>query len=230
VIDQLLISKLSEIYTYTFFLSLRRRVGIFTDDFRGLLWPMFGYRNPVPVRAKRKVLQRYGANCDVWIETGTYLGRTTEWLAGFEKSVITIEAQPFLARFVANRLRSKTNVRVIQGLSEVIFADLLPQLSGSVSFWLDGHFSAGITGLGLSNTPIRRELSLIEDYRGRLEEVTVLVDDFRCFGSSLNDHSGYPPKTELVDWAVRNKLSWTVEHDVFIATSKAIQKTDSSEF
>jgi len=216
---------ITKLRTLTISLSLRRHVGMILDATRGFFWPLFGYQNPVPIRAKRKVLLRYGADHSVWVETGTYLGRTTEWLAGFSTSVISIEPQQFLARYVARRLRHKTNVKVIEGLSEVVLATVLPQLNGNVSFWLDGHFSEGITGSGFSTTPIRHELALIEQHKNQFGSMTVFIDDFSSFGPHKIDHRGYPPRTEIVNWAMRNDLLWTVEHDVFVATSAKASTT-----
>jgi len=61
------------------------------------------------------------------------------------------------------------------------------------------------------------ELSSISKFL-RSNEVAIFVDDFRLFVNSEN--TGYPPQSTLVDWAVENDLSWTVEQDIFIAKSK----------
>ena len=47
----------------------------------------------------------------------------------------------------------------MQGTSEVQLPKILDRLDGAVSFWLDGHFSAGVTFQGDQDTPIREELA-----------------------------------------------------------------------
>lgn len=49
------------------------------------------------------------------------------------------------------------------------------------------------------------------------EKATVLVDDFRCFDPANPEYATYPRRVWLVEWAERNDLSWTIEHDIFAA-------------
>lgn len=159
----------------------------------------------------------------VWVETGTYLGRTSKWLASHESRVITIEPDERLVRRARRLFKKRQNVSVIQGSSERVFVELLPELRGNVSFWLDGHFSGGITASGESETPIRMELAQIEVHRHKWSGLNVFVDDFRCFDPKGSEPSTYPSRAYLVDWAVRNNLSWTVEHDIFVASTSLIR-------
>ena len=90
-------------------------------------------------------------------------------------------------------------------------------LNGDVAFWLDGHFSAGATFEGDIDTPILGELSAIKENLHRFSQVSIFVDDFRCFDPSNSEFSDYPERKVLVDWATDSGLSWTVEHDIFVA-------------
>ncbi len=189
---------------------------------RALTWPCIGYRQPAPIRAKWAVLEKYGTTTDIWVETGTYFGRTSRRLSKFASSVITIEPEPALARRAMRKFSKNPKIRVIEEYSEVALPVLLPELSGKVAFWLDGHFSGGATAMGEVVTPICRELEVIEPHISSFLSITVFVDDFRLFASSRDEILDYPSKSFLVEWAERNKFHWTVEHDIFIASSERI--------
>ena len=104
-----------------------------------------GFSMPAPANVKRAVLLRYGRETDTWIETGTYLGDTTAFLARRAKRVYSIEPEPTLARQATRRFSGVENVTIVEGLSEDNLAGILSEIEGPVSFWLDGHYSAGIT-------------------------------------------------------------------------------------
>lgn len=183
-------------------------------------WKRAGFSVPAPSHVKRAVLARYNIPGSSWVETGTWLGDTTEFLSGFASHVWTIEPGPALASTAKERFRAVGNVTVIEGLSEEHLDAVVTQLQGSVCFWLDGHFSAGDTFQGPSDTPIMDELAVIAGHLKRLQSVVVLVDDVRCFDPSDPRYATYPTRTALVSWADDNQLDWTVEHDIFVARSR----------
>lgn len=78
----------------------------------------------------------------------------------------------------------------------------------------------GITHQGPTDCPVREELSSIEKNLSLYDEVTVLIDDVRCFNPSIPEYADYPDINFLVDWARKNALVWHIEHDIFIAKSK----------
>ena len=174
---------------------------------------------PAPSLVKWAVLERYGHCRGTWVETGTFLGDTTAHLARQAAHIYSIEPGPALAARAKQRFQSQRNVTIVQGTSEDVLDGIVADLRGPASFWLDGHFSAGITFQGPADTPIREELATIERHLGHLAPVTVLVDDVRCFDPDNSEYATYPPREWLVDWAVRNHLKWTIEHDIFVAWS-----------
>lgn len=181
-----------------------------------MTWGRRGFTMPAPATVKRSVLDRYGDPYGTWVETGTYLGETTRHLARRARRVYTIEPSPQLAARAKQSLSGCSNVDVLHGLSEDLFTDLVAGLDGSVSFWLDGHTSGGVTFHGPQVTPIRGELAAIAANVSRFTRLAVLVDDFRGFGDIDGD---YPSRDFLVEWSRRLGLTWTVEHDIFIAMS-----------
>jgi hypothetical protein len=199
-------------------LSVRARIGRAKSR---ALWPMTGFEVPAPQHVKLTVLQRYGDPTGTWIESGTYLGDTTLALSRRAARVHTIEPSAFLAQRARERFSDRPTITVHEGLSEDLLPVILADITGPVSFWLDGHTSGGVTHSGPKVTPIREELAAIDAHLEHLPRVTVLIDDFRGFGARAADDGAYPSRSSLVQWADRNGLGWTVEHDIFVAFRNA---------
>lgn len=180
-------------------------------------WMLRKYPVPAPRRAKWAVLARHGYPTGTWVESGTYLGRTSLHLARRASYVYTIEPSDFLASRARKRFRKKDNIHLINETSEHALTQIAAKISGDVSFWLDGHSSGGITFHGATPDPIREELSVIEKHLHRWPNVAVFIDDFRGFTDLRGQESAKPTKRSFVDWAESNGLSWTIEHDIFVA-------------
>ena len=180
-------------------------------------WKARGFAAPSPPHIKRVTLLRNGTPGCTWVETGTYFGDTTAILAKHAKYVYSIEPEPELHARARLRFTKTKNVEIIHGTSELVFPGLLAKLSGDVSFWLDGHYSAGVTFKGEKDTPIKEELAAISAALPRLGRVTILIDDVRCFDPSHPEFSEYPARGWLVGWAQSQNLKWHIEHDIFVA-------------
>lgn len=178
-------------------------------------WEKRSYAAPSPSHIKRSVLLRLGAPSATWVETGTFMGDTAALLAVVAKVVFTIEPEGTLYEKAAVRFSGDQRVRPIYGLSEEVFPRLLPTLSGDVNFWLDGHYSGGITHQGPTDCPVREELANIAANLKHFSKVVVLIDDVRCFNPSLPEYKDYPALNYLVDWARGNGMQWHIEHDIF---------------
>jgi hypothetical protein len=155
------------------------------------------------------------------------MGDTTFFLTKHSRKIITIEPQEKYALDAQLRFIGLDKVTVVQGLSENVMGGLIsslePEMQDDVSFWLDGHFSADMTFKGPIDTPIVAELEAITKNFSKIQKITVLVDDIRCFGSNSMNYSDYPSLNFLVDWARLHNLYWTIEHDIFIATNRQRQ-------
>ena len=182
-----------------------------------LKWRRSNYSSPSPQHVKIRVLKSNSIKNAIWVETGTYLGDTTTKLAKIARKVISIEPQTELSVFASKRLKRHKNIEVINATSENCIAKILEGVSGPACFWLDGHYSGDITFQGTEVSPISAELSAISNYLAS-NKVAVLIDDFRLFVNSAS--TGYPAQDALVKWADENNLTWTVEHDIFIAKSR----------
>ena len=193
-------------------------VHIFFSSVRDCLrWRKRRYTSPSPHFIKHGCLIRNGWPAATWVESGTYLGQTTQLLAKHGAKVFSIEPEPNLFERAFKLFSNHANVEILNGTSEQIFPTLLSRISGDVNFWLDGHYSEGITFKGPNDTPILDELDCISRNIDRFGRICVLIDDIRCFNPRLPEFSTYPTLDSLVVWANSHGLDWHIEHDIFIA-------------
>ena len=180
-------------------------------------WADRGFQPPAPQFVKESVLAHHSPKDATWVETGTFRGETAAFLSAISKRVYSIEPEPTLYAAAVARFSDTPSVTVINGTSEDVLPLLVPESTGDVAFWLDGHYSAGVTFKGSMETPIAAELDEIGRALSNFGDTAVFVDDIRLFGQD----DAYPPLRFLVAWADRHGLAWMIEHDIFIAEKAA---------
>lgn len=90
------------------------------------------------------------------VETGTYLGESTAVLADIFDRVETIELSAKLARKARRKFLLRRNVSVMEGDS----ASLLAPAREPTLYWLDAHWSGGLTAGEEHECPVLDELRL----------------------------------------------------------------------
>ena len=116
----------------------------------------------------------------VFIETGTFLGETSELVSSIFDTVYTIEIFEDLYNGAKNKFLD-TNVHVLHGDTIDILPKLLDQVTSNIIFWLDGHNSGPGTGVGIIDFPLLQECEIIDkNFSGN--ECLLLIDDVRLFG------------------------------------------------
>jgi hypothetical protein len=190
--------------------ALRRRV--YRRPYSG-----FG---PMPHFAKLNALKRVFIPGAPVIETGTYQGDSARYFARQGFPVHTIEVSSELGAMAFPGLRA-LGVNCHQGDSATMLPEIMDKLTAQgvrgVNFWLDGHWSDGVTSTAPTHeTPITQELDAVTERLSRFDRLCVAVDDLRCFG---NDPE-YPPKTYLVDWARERGLGIYFLADIFVASTE----------
>lgn len=115
----------------------------------------------------------------IFVETGTYLGLTTEFLAPHFEKCFTIEIDEDLYKRAKDRLKDFKNVQVIHGSSDTSLPKVLNQINGPALFWLDAHYCGGTTGRRELDTPIKQEL--VEIFEHPIKNHVILIDDARLF-------------------------------------------------
>lgn len=178
-------------------------------------WKDRGYLEYAPQFVKEQVFLKYGVPKAPWVETGTFLGDTTEFLAQRFPTIYSIEPGKELFEQAQKRFAGR-NVELFNDVSEAVFPKLLPELKGDLNFWLDGHYSAGLTFKGDSDCPVEDELKAIEANLGNFEKLAILIDDVRCFLPTSEEYEDYPSLDYLVDWARKHRFNWRIEQDIFV--------------
>ena len=149
------------------------------------------------------------------------MGDTCAELAEIAPRVITLEPDQALFQNAERRFKGNPRVEVVFGTSESKLPSLLQDITGPINFWLDGHYSGGITHRGQTDCPVFEELKTIQSHLSRFTDVCILIDDIRCFDPCIPDYSDYPKLDFLVDWARSNGLKWSIEHDIFCMKRQA---------
>jgi hypothetical protein len=187
---------------------LRERQGQEGDVKR---WEARGRPIPPPHAAKQDVLRGYAQRyrLKLFVETGTYRGEMVEAMKPLFEKIYSIELSERLFAAARRRFRWDRHVELIQGDSGRELGRIVARIDQPALFWLDGHYSAGVTARGEKDTPIFEEL----DHILRAPDLghVIVIDDARYFGSD----PGYPTLEDLRRYVFskRPNVRVTVEGD-----------------
>ena len=185
-------------------------------------WQKRNFQPPSPEFIKHQIIKNNNLENSLWIETGTYYGETTRILSEISSKTISIEADKQLYNLSRKKLANLSNVEIVLGNSK----EILPNIINSnlkydnICFYLDAHLchdhlkDVKTFGNEDSATPIRMELSYIENSFKNFKKINILIDDIRLFRGKFQN---YPNINYLVDWCKKNHLEWEIEQDIFIA-------------
>lgn len=161
---------------------------------RILQWLKLGCTGAAPHPIKMKVVGSYLKTfaIDNFIETGTYYGDTLGYIAKSGIQCTSIELSKDLYEAACARFKKCKNIKLLQGDSGQKLPEVLNEISKPVLFWLDGHYSSGITASAKIHTPISSELEAI--LKHPVKQHVILIDDARCFDGTNN----YPYLDDLL--------------------------------
>ena len=135
---------------------------------------------------RREIVRRIAVALPVdrVIETGTFKGHTTSFLAReLGGPTWTVEADPKRAAAVQQRLGRRPGLHLCAGDSADVVADLVPQFErGRTFFYLDAHWEARL--------PLWAELAAVF---ANAEDPIVLIDDFAVPGDPGYGYDDYGP-------------------------------------
>jgi hypothetical protein len=121
----------------------------------------------------------------VFVESGTYLGETTETAAKIFRECHTVELEPGHYNRALQKFRNNSSVFVHQGQSNQVFRKILPDITDPVFFWLDGHWSGGNTARGPTDVPLLEEIDVVLQTCN--QHCVIVIDDVRLFGTKVNE-------------------------------------------
>jgi hypothetical protein len=150
-------------------------------------------------------------NINTFIETGTGHGETIEEIKGMFLEIYTVE----LSRELYDEVEEKYGhfVHCYYGKSIGMLEEILPLMNGeSTLYWLDAHWSGGPTAGEEEQTPLMRELELIN--KNLLNNDFIIIDDAHTFFSPAAlkppyDSSKYPSIVEIFN-ELHQKARYTV--------------------
>jgi molybdopterin converting factor small subunit len=175
-------------------------------------WKRKGGAYPVPHLIKQEVIKEYARkySLDTLIETGTYLGTMINAMKDEFAEIISIELDDELFQRAKNRFSRLTHITVLHGDSVDVLPTILSGLCKPCLFWLDGHYSGGITSKGKLETPIVQELTYILEHP--IAQHVILVDDAREF----NGEQDYPTVERIRNLIQEKRPGWEVEVEMDI--------------
>ena len=161
---------------------------------------------PVPhaIKARAVINQARGHNVRVLVETGTCLGEMARKCSKHLKQIWTIELSETLAVEAARRLARRRNVRVLCGENSGLLPQILAGIREPVVFWLDAHYSGGVTAKGATECPLERELQIIAEHA--CQDHIILIDDVRLMGSG-----DYPSLDRVCELARRINPTYRID-------------------
>jgi hypothetical protein len=175
-------------------------------------WP------PVPASflQKQTLITRMGREHGVktFVETGTYLGEMIDAQRDHFQKLISIELSSELYQAARSKYADDPCIQLYQGDSGTKLREAVQGLDEPALFWLDAHYSKGVTAGGGAAAPILKELSCLTS-RIPYKDV-ILIDDARLFG--LKAH--YPRLEVIRQFASRHwpQRLFAVESDIICIT------------
>lgn len=159
-----------------------------------LLW-VFGGKQGVspPALLKRRVIKQHARkfSSQVFIETGTYLGDTVAAVKNLFSEIHSVELGGKLAEEARKRFLRYPQIHIHQGDSAKVLPRILQESPKSRLFWLDAHYSEGVTVGDDEHLPLISEIKTILGHW--VSGSVILIDDARLMGKQ----KGYPSFEEI---------------------------------
>lgn len=175
-------------------------------------WEKQGYPVPPPHIVKQDIIREYASkyNLKILVETGTYLGDMVDAQRKYFDKIYSIELGYELWHQAKKRFKKYKNISILHGDSSKILQEVLSELDQPALFWLDGHYSGGITAKGNKICPVHEELKAI--LNSKVDENVILIDGARLF----NGEDDYPKYEELINYIKSFRINTEIknEHDV----------------
>jgi hypothetical protein len=157
---------------------------------------------------------------NVFVEAGTFHGESALRASKIFSRVITIEKSSFLFMQSSKRLKRQPNIACYNGCTREHVTTHLRELDNPL-FWLDAHWSGGMTSGQKDECPILDELSLI--FAKGLNCFAILIDDARLFTAPPprpHDRNQWPRIDELAKMIPDNCSMYIHSDIIYILPSE----------
>ena len=171
----------------------------------------------LPRKLALEMRDKYGIK--VFIETGSYVGRTLPWASLFFERVISIEINRIYFKFAQRACKGAKNIILIRGDSRTELSRALSLAKSPALVWLDAHWGSDLE----FGKPEKGECPLLDELRAlnadRRPHV-VLIDDARLFDPPLNEE--WPGIKEIRALLEELPRDVRIFEDVIIAEPKEV--------
>ena len=156
-------------------------------------WLESGKPIPSPHIIKEVTVKEYANKyrLKIFVETGTYLGEMVYAVRSLFDKIYSIELGDKLCERVKTKFSKYNHISILHGDSAEVLPEILHHIKEPCLFWLDAHYSEGITAKGKLITPILQELDHI--FNHPVKDHVILIDDEKDFTGK----GGYPTIQQL---------------------------------
>jgi hypothetical protein len=193
-------------------------IRLIRSRFLSLSWALSGRPMPMPPHMKVRAIEDAAIHihATVFIETGTYRGDTSKILSKRVHQVVSVEIDKRLATLARERF-GNSNVEILEGDSAELMSSIVSRFKNQVClYWLDGHYSSGVTGGEVKPVPVQRELEEILPFLKSSD--LIIIDDIREF-----DGKNYPSLDHLTSYItqIRPDLDYRTLNDMLFVGAPA---------
>lgn len=169
-------------------------------------WERNGRPSPPPHIVKQMAIEEYRKKfqTNILVETGTYLGDMVEAKRNSFEKIYSIELSEKLFTRAKKRFKDYPQINILHGDSGIVLNKLVNEIDKPALFWLDGHYSGGITAKAEKECPVPEELKAI--LKSPLPHI-ILIDDARLF----NGTHDYPTVEEISNIVIKNGKNYFLE-------------------
>tara|TARA_Y100000401_G_scaffold79227_1_gene64759 strand:- start:606 stop:1175 length:570 start_codon:yes stop_codon:yes gene_type:complete len=128
----------------------------------------------------------------IFVETGTAYGQTLVEVQPYFEKIFTVEISKKLWEFLNPQISHVDNIEHVNGDSLVEIPKFLKKLTDKdkVFFWLDAHWSQGLSDKNHLDVPLIEECVII-DQEYKSDTAIVVIDDVRMFETNINEDWSY---------------------------------------
>jgi hypothetical protein len=162
---------------------------------------------------------------EVFVETGTFKGKTSIWASGIFKDVYTLENSKELFVSTSKSLIKYSNIHPLYGNSALQLNNIVSEIKQPAIFWLDAHWCGGNTYGNDAPCPLLDEIRIIK--QSGYDHI-IMIDDARFFlkpPPRPQNSDLWPGLKEILDLLNRDKNYFTfVSEDVMAALPETGKK------
>jgi hypothetical protein len=169
-------------------------------------WIKRGKPVPPPHPVKQMRLKEYAGKfgAKVLVETGTFRGEMVEAQRKNFERIYSIELSHELFTIAASKFSRYNHIKILEGDSSKMLKEIVPKLGQKAVFWLDGHYSGGVTAKGSLNCPIFAEVDTI--FSDPSDHILV-IDDAKDFKGA----DDYPTISELESYILSKRTNYIMD-------------------